>query len=210
MEQENPKKLDRTVTIFVSVVVIIFIGVILYLSFGKGSITAGTVLSEDHFLYKGEYEVTRVDPITYIIKGFIGEQPINIHLRTDPRNVENIPSESDIKTKLIPSKEIFITANPNLTSNTLIAAVEISKITGNPSLFNIQTQGALTKTVGNSTLPIKTCKEATKESKVILLQLADETKIHSEGNCIIIDGETQDDLIRAADKLVLQLLEIIK
>ena len=76
-------------------------------------------------------------------------------------------------------------------------------------MFNIPTKGALTEDSDNGAVPKITCSDATYEEKVIHLKLSEETKISSENNCIVIEGETEYDLIRASDKLVLQLLEIL-
>jgi len=191
---------------------------ILFLSIGIGIVLIIGIVSiiatnkedpnEDKFIFEGEFEVV-MDKGDYLLKGFVGESPLNLRLVADPREVKDIPSEDDIKTKLFPTSLIFITLKPNLTSKSVIAATEISKITGHSALFRTQTFGALTEESNNKGAPIITCVDATKEKKVIHLKLSDETRISSENNCIILEGQTEEDLIKASDKLVLQLLEIL-
>lgn len=163
---------------------------------------------KNKFIFENEYEVF-VGQDEYLLKGFVGETPLNLRLRTDPRDIKNIPSEEDIKTKLFPTSLIFITLKPDLSSTSVIAAREISRITGHASLFRTTTLGALTGESDNEEVPVITCTNATQKQKVINLKLSDTTKISSSNNCIIIEGETEKDLIRAADKLVLQLLGIL-
>ena len=193
---------ERTTALIIvipSVILLIIIASIII--FNKGS--------PNEFTFEDEYKVVKLSEREYLIKGFVGEAPLNLKLIADPRNVKDIPSEENIKNKLFPTSQIFITLKPNLTSTSVIAATEISKITGHASLFNIPTKGALTEDSDNGAVPKITCSDATYEEKVIHLKLSEETKISSENNCIVIEGETEYDLIRASDKLVLQLLEIL-
>ena len=62
--------------------------------------------------------------------------------------------------------------------------------------------------MGNYT--IKTCDDSKDKVSVILLELANKTEVMVKDKCIIIKGETEEDLIRAADRLVLTLLGVIK
>ena len=160
------------------------------------------------FIFEDEYEVI-IGQDDYTLKGFVGETPLNLKLKADPRDIKDIFSEKDIKTKLLPASLIFITLKPNLTSTAVVAATEISKITAHQSLFRTKTLGALTEKSNNEAAPVITCADATIEQKVIYLKLSDTTKISSLNNCITIEGKTEQDLVRAADKLILQLLGIL-
>ena len=43
----------------------------------------------------------------------------------------------------------------------------------------------------------------------IKLQLGEENKIFKEGSCVVVEGKTEEDLIRGADRLFLRLLGIM-
>ena len=97
---------------------------------------------------------------------------------------------------------------PNLTSTSVVALAEISKITGNKFLYNIPTRGAFSYFNGDN--PYVTCEGATKNKAVILLKLSDKTEVYSEGECIIVQGTDEDEIIKAATRLILKVLSIVK
>lgn len=169
---------------------------------------ATTDKDANSFIFENEYEVI-ISQDDYLLKGFIGEIPLNLKLKADPRDIKEIPSEDDIKAKLFPASLIFITLKPTLTSTAVVAATEISKITAHQSLFRTTTLGALTEKSDNEAAPVITCADATREQKVIYLKLSDKTRISSSNNCITLEGKTEQDLVRAADKFILQLLGIL-
>lgn len=134
--------------------------------------------------------------------------PSKINVRSDPRELEAIPIE-DVKNEIITKNESYIIINPdeNLTGKTTIAALEINKILDNQFLYNIETKSGLTKPYKNK--EVKTCNDVSETTSIIWLKLGEETRIFKD-NCIIIEGKTEEDLIKAADRLVLTLLGIMK
>jgi hypothetical protein len=161
-----------------------------------------------------EFKVTKVlfeKYVGYQVEYFYpnNPQPFFINLRYDPESLEDIEIDRTIFHKIKDDETIYITINPfeNLTSKTTIAAMEIDKIIDNQYFFNIEVKSSMTEKYAN--YPIKTCNDATKESSVIWLKLGEETKITSEENCIIVEATTEDDMIRAADRLSLYLIGIM-
>ena|SRR3989344_1931463 len=173
-------------------------------------------LSQNNFNYNGfdVYRQKELNSYNYKIKLFLGNnpQPLLISIREDPRKLESIPIESNIKSKIIDGKnESFITMSENATSLSVIAAAEISKIIGNSYFFALPTHGALTsQPKGKNNLTIKTCEDVTKTTSIIYLKIAAQTKIYSEEDCVIIEGKDENDLIKAADRLSLTLLGVMK
>ena len=45
---------------------------------------------------------------------------------------------------------------------------------------------------------------------VALLKLGEETKVYLEKDCVILQGETEEDITRAADRFVYHILEVMK
>ena len=58
--------------------------------------------------------------------------------------------------------------------------------------------------------PVKSCYDGTDASTVIWLTLGSETKVYTEEYWISIVGTDEDELIRAADRMIYQLLGIMQ
>lgn len=162
------------------------------------------------FDYNG-FEVRKTNT-GYRIKIFINEnqQENYINIRHDPRDLESIYVEDKIKEGIVNKDQIYVAVDPyeNLTSTATIAALEIDSKLDNPFLFNIPVNSAFVKKYGESV--VKTCNDVNETVGVIWLRLGNETKVYSENKCIILEGPTELDLVMAADKLILVLLEIIE
>lgn len=162
------------------------------------------------FEYNG-FEIKRVD-YGYQIKLFVGEQqyPTLIKVRNDPRELENISYDLGVNGYLKGKKEIYVTIDPDegLTGKTTIAALEIDAAFDNPFLFNITVKSAFTKALKDNV--VRRCEDGSGEEGVIWLRLGNVTRVSLDKSCVIIEGETEWDLIRAADSLVLRSLGIIK
>jgi len=165
--------------------------------------------SEVVFMYNG-FKFQR-DQQGYEIQLFINDQktPTLIHLREDPRTLETIPIQGNIQI-LRQKQQLHITLDPyaNLTGKTTIAALEIDAIIDNPYLFNIPVNSAFTQPYANGT--IKTCADVNATEGVILLEKGDATSITEDKGCILLRGVTEQDLIRAADRLAYTLLNIMQ
>jgi len=164
------------------------------------------------FDYNG-FDVQRVDTSAvpmYKIKIFInqGQEAFFITMRHDPRTIEDITIERNLKEKIL-KKELFITMEPNATGLSVIAGTEISKIIGSPFLFNVPTHGALLRDVGNNA-PVRTCSDANETTSVIKLQIGNKNKIFSEEDCIIVEANDEINLTKAADRLALTILGVMK
>jgi len=157
------------------------------------------------FVKQGNMWYTQLQPV--------GQQKIyNLELRYDPKSVQDVAiDESAVKT-VLSSQEVYLTVDPNMTGQTVIAMIELGRIIGTKyNLFNIPTAGALTSSdEGNQT--IITCNDATQNSTVLWFKTGSETKIYKNSNqyCMIIQGTTEEDIMRAADRFVYQLVGILK
>jgi hypothetical protein len=161
------------------------------------------------------FDVNKVNDVeTYVhitIQDGLTEKPYILGLRYDPLSVEDIPVEGTLHTRIFDDEEVFVTIHPEagLTSTTTIAALEIDKIIDNKNLYNIKVSSAFTIPHGDET-PVKTCADATSKETVIWLTLADDTIVYTEGNCIVIAGTDEEEIVRAADRFVLTLLGVMK
>ncbi len=149
----------------------------------------------------------------YQVSIYINEQktPNTIILRSDPRDIEDIPV--DPLAYLLPKKEqIFTTINPydNLTGVTTIAVLELDKIIDNPFLYRIPLNASFTLPYGNGEIEVKTCDDADEKTAVIWFRLEDETRVYEDDGCLIVAGVEEGDLIRAADRIIYTILGIMK
>jgi len=62
----------------------------------------------------------------------------------------------------------------------------------------------------NTTLPQKTCADATAAQPVILLRQGDESTITAQDSCIILQALDKYDIYREAERIVYQLLGVMK
>jgi hypothetical protein len=168
----------------------------------------------DNYQYSNGYtifEIQKVNEIESYITLLVGQEgsKYTIGLRNDPLSLEDIPVEGSLNTRIFGSEEIFVTINPmaNLSAKTTVAALEINTIIDNENLYGIPVSSAMTKEYGNYT--VKSCLDATAENPVIWLTLGSETKVYTDGYCIIIVGTDEDNIIRAADRFLLTLLGIM-
>ena len=164
--------------------------------------------SEINYVYNG-FSFVKVEPLWYTkvsAKGNI----YNIPFRFGPREVEHIP----IDMQKFSAKIVFLTMDPELTSRVAIAAIEIGRILGNKyDLLNIPVKSALTKIPEgklqdyNDTI-IKTCEDATEVEAVFLFISGNKTMVYEENNCVIIQGVSDDDIIKAADRLAYGIIGV--
>tara|TARA_Y100000310_G_C20683607_1_gene817600 strand:+ start:1070 stop:1678 length:609 start_codon:yes stop_codon:yes gene_type:complete len=136
-------------------------------------------------------------------------QPYILNLRNDPASLEDISVSGNLYTRILNSEGVFITIDPytNLTATTAIAALEIDGVVDNELLYNKTVASAMTSEYED--YPVITCDMANSDYSVIYLVLGDETAVYSDNYCIVVEGTDEDELIRAADRLVLHLLQIM-
>ena len=176
--------------------------------------------NEDNYTYTNgvnSFAIMKVDNSDYKIKIYVSRpgldsEPFFIHTRYDPKKLEEIPVEGNFE-GLLKKPHIFITLDPNLglTSMTTIAGLEIKKFLDNKYLFAIPVNGAFTEIYGEKEdYPIRTCKDVNEKQGIILLSLGKETKVFMENNgCVVIQGKTEEEIVKAADRLAFYLLGIM-
>lgn len=198
---------------------ILWIFVILIVSFALG--VAGMLIyqknryKDTYFEYNG-YTIHKVTDKSgnnvYQTQIFVGKdaRPYYITTRFSPNELEYINVNNYNLNSNLFKKEIYITMGPSSTAVSVLAATEISKITGNFFIFNVPTHGALTSSVEGKNVTVKTCNDVSTDQSIIYLKQTNESKIYSKKGCIILEGKDEYDLIKVANKLILTLLGVIK
>ncbi len=136
-------------------------------------------------------------------------KPYLITTRYSPKELESIEVNNYNLKKDVFKKEIYITMESSSSAVSVLAATEISKITGNFFVFNIPTHGALTYNVEGKNVTVKTCDDVTTNQSIIYLKQSNESRIYSKDSCVILEGKDEYDLIRVANKLVFMLLGVM-
>jgi len=157
------------------------------------------------FVKQGTMWYTQIQPV--------GQKKIyNLELRYDPKSVQDITIDKSTVKTILESQEVYLTVDPNMTGQTVIAMIELGRIIGTKyDLFNLPTYGALTHS-DQSNQTLRTCNDATKNSTVIWFKIGNETSIYADKNkyCVIIQGKTEEDIMKSADRMVYQLVGILK
>ena len=131
-----------------------------------------------------------------------GGEKGRVVIRNDPRKL-NVSIE--IGDLLGGISKVWITVPPELSSDAVIAGNDLGMFT---SRISLDTEFALTNS--STGFPEITCENATKETRVFLTDIGNETKVYAEGECIIVQGKNYDELLKAADALVMHWLLKLK
>ncbi|MEM2956043.1 MAG: hypothetical protein QW041_00485 [Candidatus Pacearchaeota archaeon] len=200
IEEENEeqkklktKKLEKQIIILFVVLGIVFLSFLAiydifkpkpYFTFSGFTVYKATI--------KGSNTVFYLIPIS----GGGGEG--QVMLRNDPRKLNVSIEVNELFSGI---KKVWITVNSELSSDAILAANDLGMFT---SRIGLNTDFALT----NSTTdyPEITCENATKEIRVFLLDIGNETKVYEQENCIIVQGRNYEELIKAADALIMKWL----
>lgn len=197
---------DKKINYFIIgvIIILIILGGFLYFA------SKNKIFDKDTFIFEDEYPVKKVGDFFYL-QGYIGpnEDPFYIGLTTDPRTIKDIPSDSTLRDALLyNAKFVYVVMEPNMGAKAVKIFSNIQNVI--QPFFGITTKAVIENKTGTDTLLINTCNNYNHFQKIILLKIGDETKMYSINNCIILEGETEQDLVRASEKLTLQLFGVLK
>ena len=159
-----------------------------------------------------EFEVRRITPTESQIEFYYGNkpEPFIMTIRYGPMDIEDIKIEDkEIKKRIADDETVYLTFDPKeeLKGEAALAGLEVGKFIGNKYFFNIPVKSGLTSDYANNT--VITCANATAKSTVIWIKKGKKTAIKTEGDCITIEGPTEIDMVKAADRLALYLVGIM-
>jgi hypothetical protein len=134
---------------------------------------------------------------------------VTLTMYFDPKSLEDISVEGDIFNIL--DKSLLYTSFKEFNNSMhAIAGIEFRKIVGGgSSLINIPTYTGIYGS-NQSHYSLINCDNATSEIGVIEFRRGSVNAISEISNCIVLMGQTDEDLIRVADKYVYYLLGIIR
>lgn len=208
MEEDNSKSVNKTLLVFIILLILVVIFIFASYIFGVG---------KGYFVYNGVGGKYRIDKIKfgnmtdYYLNTNISGKYHRFPFRNDPKNLEKIYLEPNIKNKIINKKLIYVTQDVDeIGPKSLIGKIEFIGILGyNEDLggiYKLNLKSAFTSKVEN--VSVISCKDVSKNVGVIYLNLGDENKIYSENDCIIIQGTDDNNLLLSSEKFAYHLLNV--
>lgn len=202
---------DRTVKIVIYSMIVV-LGAFVFFLFFSQKVTPGT---SKYYNGYDTFQVEETDTAhgpTYKITIYLSsdKNPYYIYTRASPQQVDKLSFDPNVVSNALSKKKYYVVIDPyqNLTGETTIAALEIDKFIDNKFLFNKPVNSAFTKPYQNYT--VKTCADADTDTGIILLTTGPETKAFYDSGCVILQGQTQTDIVNLADALVFRMLKIIR
>lgn len=206
LESEGTKKEDdKSSTKNIILILIMIVGLLILFFSIRYFYNPET--NEDNYIYNG-FKFTKVSNL-WFTEVQINDKLFRISMRYSPRELEHISVEPGTYEKIVSSKKIYFTVPGNLSSVAVLAITELGRIVGTRyGILNIPSQSALTEASNNGTF-VKTCKDAVNGTGVILFKTGNTTAVYSDKNCVIIQGENDWDIVKAADRVTFGLLGIM-
>ncbi|MGM5488913.1 MAG: hypothetical protein ACQESG_08290 [Nanobdellota archaeon] len=132
-----------------------------------------------------------------------------IEMHYGPMEVDEITMDPQVIPTILQANKVYLTVDPDASSHSVIAMVEVGKFLGQTyDFYNIPSEAAFTKE-NQQGRKVITCQNATPQSIVLDFRVTNQTRVELEQNCILVQGESKDDIIRASNRLGYALAGII-
>ncbi|MFO7710865.1 MAG: hypothetical protein R6V53_03815 [Candidatus Woesearchaeota archaeon] len=132
-----------------------------------------------------------------------------IEMHYGPMEVDSIPLDPQALPTIFRTQKVYLTVDPDASSHSVIGMVEVGKFLGQTyDFYNIPSEAAFTKE-NDAGRTVITCDNATSQNVVLDFRVTNKTSIDLEDNCIIVQGATNQDVIRASNRLGYALAGII-
>ncbi len=228
---ETEAKAERMINIIlIAIAVLIILGIAGWIFYLKHNVPV-VVVEDFNTLYQKTLD-GQESPINYKYNGFVfvktnstwdtivlqkknstnGTILRDVYLTTyfAPKELEDIKFNNSARS-IVKNSGIYMTFDPKMGQYAVLAGIEVGKIIGNKNdLFNVPVIPAVSSNINyTGAYPFITCANATNTIGVIEFRVGDQAEIKSEGNCVIITGTTETDLVRSSDRLIFSLMGIM-
>ncbi len=128
-----------------------------------------------------------------------------------PASLTNINMSPLIKTRLLNSKLVLLTFNPENMTENMLQAVDFVRFTLGYDFMskNIKLWEGITKPDERYNLTTITCNQSSEYMPVLEFKKGNETKIYLNGTCIIAEATTPQEMIAIGDRIRYALYGII-
>ncbi len=212
----SDKNIDKKINWLVGIMIalLLLFAVFVYVNDKTGFIFENG--NERYFYSNGdsEFEIIKSEFQDYEgwnIKFYFPEdpKPYFIDFRNDPLSLENITIDRKAKNLIMDDEQVFITwdRGRNYSVLTSFAGLDLIKVIANPQLYWTPVNTSFTEPYRDR--PVKTCEDGKPRQTVIYFNVTEQTQVKTMGNCIIVEGKTEEDLLKAADRLALLLLGVM-
>ncbi len=219
------KKKNRSLITFAYIVALIFIGLIIILGIRYLMASKAMSIEELHkqnikgkftdrnYFYNG-YSFVNYDNLWWTQIQSKDKTLYDIPFKHSPKELENYIIEPGLPLVLLKNKKLIymsINKTENISDSKMgIAALELARITGKRyNMFNIDTIGAYT-TFTEPIVPVITCANSSNTTAVVIYTVGQMNRAYSDNNCIIIEGTSEDEVIKVADRFAYEILGIFK
>ncbi|MBI2107154.1 hypothetical protein HYT57_04160 [Candidatus Woesearchaeota archaeon] len=210
------EKQNKRASTIIIVLIVILVGFVVFVSFtyGEGFLTGKHIYEsssgeEFTFIENEVGELTLYDLQLYTERVGV-EHLYQIPVRNLPKDVAFVSFEEGVQKKILSSKGVFITLDPKLNAQASLGAIEIAGVIGTADfgVFKIPTQGAFTEKT-DMDYPVKTCDDANGGVTVVLLNLGQGNRVYSNGSCVIVEGNSYENLIKSSERLIFGLFGVL-
>ncbi len=213
--QEENAKNQKSISDKIFIYFLVGIAVVLVMIFLVGNV-GKTKSNIETFTYNG-FTFNKIGGSYYTQVQIPGKDKLHtIEMRNGPVETEGIPVQASVKQRILGSKKVYMTVEPNLTGKTVVAMIEVGRVIGDKNdVFNIPAQSALLFPPGygyDNETPIITCLDSSANTTVIWFKTGEQDIVYSDPvseNCIIVQGTDEMETIKSADRLVYYLLGIV-
>lgn len=215
-ERHEEKSEDRGLKILLACLLgaVIIFGAVIYINQRTGFLSTSDLQyyqysnGEDNFNVR---KAMRGDYIGWQTEMYTDDYRYILELYNDPNSLEDVVVDRNARLVLLNDENVIAAwpPEPAYGSMTAVVYAELNKVLSEEILFNLPMGFAQTETYKD--FPVATCDNATSKTSVILFDIADApTGIKAEGNCITLQGSSEEELMRAADRLLYLLLGIMR
>lgn len=218
------KRSSIVLSVLVGIIIIMFILIVVYSSIQSDATpqtfdelldrTLDGYETETNFLYNGfVFALSQQENVWYTRIATISPRTgqyteYDIPFYNNPRQTEDVLYVPGTKNAVFGKDRIYITFDPDMTANHAIAGAQVGRILGQHyDLFGFVVESTLTQNPPSGKPPI-TCNDVSNQIGVIYMRLGSPTAVFEDAGCIIIQGQTQQELIKAAETFTFVLLEI--
>lgn len=170
----------------------------------------GMLKPSEGYVYKGVYSFINLSNQWYTqLKSPQGKKVYSMAFRYSPREVENIPIEGTLDTRLFDNQSSFyVTFNPNGKELSYVVLAVADFDTHMVKVFEKMPIPACDRneTETCKTRPIINCENANKI--VLYIKESEKTRAYYKGNCIVVEGKGFD-LVKGVDRILFNLYNIM-
>jgi hypothetical protein len=169
--------------------------------------------SDRNFMYNGHVFVH--DGFFWIVRvargqpGTASYAEYNIPFYNSPRQVEDVPYQEGSRNALLGKQIVYLTQDIGSPAEVSLAAIEVGRIVGQRyGLLNLNTKAAITSNASEGS-PTITCDDVSRNTGVVYFKISNTTQVYEQDGCLIVEGSSPDEIVRAADRLSYMLLDIM-